>query len=68
MSVLSGKELAKILERNGWTLERVRGSHRVYIKAGSSVRLSVPIHGTKMLREGLLRHLLKIAEIREEEL
>ena len=68
MKALSGKELARVLERNGWTLARIRGSHHVYIKAGSRVRLSVPIHGSKPLREGLLRYLLKMAEIREEEL
>jgi len=59
MKALSGKELARVLERNGWTLARIRGSHHVYVKPGSNVRLSVPIHGSKPLREGLLRHLLK---------
>jgi hypothetical protein len=37
-------------------------------KPGSVVRLSIPIHGSKPLRVGLLRHLAKLAEIPDEEL
>ena len=67
MKATSGKELAKVLERHGWRLLRVHGSHHIYGQAGSIVRLSVPIHGNKPLKTGLLRHLLKMAEIPEEE-
>ena len=68
MKSVSGKELARLLERNGWTLLRVQGSHHIYGKEGSIVRLSVPIHGNKSLKTGLLRHLLKMAELSEENL
>lgn len=61
MNSMSGKELAKLLERNDWILLRVQGSHHIYGKAGSSVRISVPIHGNKSLKVGLLRNLLKMA-------
>jgi predicted RNA binding protein YcfA (HicA-like mRNA interferase family) len=66
MRPLSGKELAKVLERHGWVLRRIRGSHHVYTKSGSNVRLSIPIHGNKPLRAGLLSHLLKMAGISED--
>jgi HicA toxin of bacterial toxin-antitoxin, len=46
----------------------VNGSHHIYGKPGSIVRLSVPIHGNAALKRGLLRHLLKLAEIPEEDL
>jgi predicted RNA binding protein YcfA (HicA-like mRNA interferase family) len=46
----------------------VNGSHHIYGKAGGIVRLSIPIHGNKALKTGLLRHLLKMAEIDESEL
>jgi predicted RNA binding protein YcfA (HicA-like mRNA interferase family) len=68
MKAVSGRELARIVERRGWTLLRVSGSHHIYGKAGSIVRLSIPIHGNKALKTGLLRHLLKMAEISEDEL
>jgi len=65
MNSMSGKELAKLLERNDWILLRVQGSHHIYGKAGSSIRISVPIHGNKSLKVGLLRHLLKQAGLLE---
>jgi predicted RNA binding protein YcfA (HicA-like mRNA interferase family) len=49
-------------------LLRVSGSHHIYGKAGSVVRLSVPIHGNRPLKTGLLRHLAKLAEIPDDEL
>jgi predicted RNA binding protein YcfA (HicA-like mRNA interferase family) len=55
MKAIFGKDFAKILERNGWSLLRVQGSHHIYGKAGSDVRLSVPIHGNRPLKTGLLR-------------
>lgn len=65
MKSISGKELARALERHGWTLLRVNGSHHIYGKAGSIVRLSVPVHGAVPLKLGLLRHLLKAADLTE---
>lgn len=54
--------------RRGWTPPRVSGSHHIYGKPGSIVRLSIPIHGNKPLKTGLLWHLLKLAAIDEREL
>lgn len=65
MKALSGKDLARLLERNGWQLLRIHGSHHIYGKPNNIVRLSVPIHGNKPLKTGLLRHLLKLAELDE---
>ena len=61
MKQMSGKDLATVVERRGWTLLRVTGSHHIYGKQGSVVRLSIPIHANKPLKVGLLRHLLKQA-------
>ena len=68
MKSVSGKEFAKILERQGWTLLRVQGSHHIYGKTGNDVRLSVPVHGNQALKTGLLRHLMKMAGVSENAL
>jgi len=68
MKSVSGKELARLLERNAWTLLRIHGSHHIYGKSGSIVRLSVPIHGNQPLKIGLLKHLLKMAGLQESNL
>jgi predicted RNA binding protein YcfA (HicA-like mRNA interferase family) len=65
---VSGHELGRLVERRGWRLLRISGSHHIYGKAGSVVRLSIPIHGNRPLKIGLLRHLAKLAEISEDDL
>jgi predicted RNA binding protein YcfA (HicA-like mRNA interferase family) len=66
MKVVSGRDFARIVERRGWRLLRVAGSHHIYGKTGSVVRLSIPIHGNRPLKTGLLRHLAKLAEVEDE--
>ncbi len=68
MKSISGKELAKVLERHGWSLLRVQSSHHIYGKKGSNVRLSVPVHGNQALKMGLLRRLMKLANLTEDDL
>jgi predicted RNA binding protein YcfA (HicA-like mRNA interferase family) len=61
MKSMSGKELAKLLEANGWNLLRIQGSHHIYGQAGNPARISVPIHRKQDMKIGLLRSLLKTA-------
>jgi predicted RNA binding protein YcfA (HicA-like mRNA interferase family) len=68
MRAFSGREFARLVERHGWKLLRINGSHHIYGKSGSNVRLSIPIHGNRPLKFGLLRHLSKLGEIRDAEL
>lgn len=68
MKQVSGKDLAKLLAVRGWELKRIHGSHHVYTKTGRLERISVPIHGNKPLKMGLLKHLMKIADISDAEL
>lgn len=68
MKAVSGKRFCRVLETRGWRLARIRGSHRIYMKAGSEIRISVPVHGNVALKRGLQRHLMKLAEIDESEL
>jgi predicted RNA binding protein YcfA (HicA-like mRNA interferase family) len=65
MKSISGKELSKILEKNGWNLARINGSHHIYIKENHTESISIPIHGNESLKIGLVKHMLKIAGIDE---
>ncbi len=65
LPVISGKEAVKAFSRVGWHVDRIAGSHAVMRKEGSSVTLSVPLHPE--LRKGLLRSLIKDADIDLEE-
>jgi predicted RNA binding protein YcfA (HicA-like mRNA interferase family) len=68
VKAVSGKTFAKLLEKHGWKLQRINGSHHVYTKPDNPARISVPIHGNKPLKVGLLKHFMKVAEIDESEL
>jgi predicted RNA binding protein YcfA (HicA-like mRNA interferase family) len=68
MKSISGRDFARMVERRGWTLLRINGSHHIYGKTGSTLRLSIPIHGHQALKRGLLRHLAKLADISDEEI
>lgn len=68
MKRVSGREFTRVLERHGWKLLRVRGSHHIYGKPGNPARISVPVHGNQPLKTGLLQHLLKLAELTEDDL
>lgn len=68
MKSVSGKEFAKLLEKRDWELKNIKGSHHVYLKPGNPARISIPIHKNMSLKIGLLKHLMKIADIKEEDL
>jgi predicted RNA binding protein YcfA (HicA-like mRNA interferase family) len=52
---LSGKEMLRLYERNGWEVLRQRGSH-VRVKKGPEFE-SIPMH--KELKSGMESRLLK---------
>ena len=68
MKSFSGRDFARLVERRGWRLLRINGSHHIYGKDAAAVRLSIPVHGNTPLKNGLLRHLAKLSEIPEDEL
>ncbi len=69
MKQVSGRELAQIVQRRGWILARIQGSHHVFtIMAGRRERIVIPIHGNQPLKRGLLRSLMKIAGLQEDDL
>jgi predicted RNA binding protein YcfA (HicA-like mRNA interferase family) len=65
---VSGKHLCKVLERHGWVLQRIRGSHHIYAQPGNPTIITVPVHGNRDLRTGTLRHILKDAGLTESDL
>jgi len=68
MKAVSGRVLASALERNGWELLRVHGSHHIYGKAGSGARLTVPMHENQVLYAGLQHHIMTMGDITEADL
>lgn len=68
MKTVSGKTFCRVLVRHGWTLVRIHGSHHVFSKPGRPEILTVPVHGNRDLKRGLLRALLRSAGLTESDL
>jgi predicted RNA binding protein YcfA (HicA-like mRNA interferase family) len=68
MKSISGKVLCKIVEKEGWILKRVTGSHHIYSKQGIRAILSIPVHGNRDLPPGTLKGLLKTSGLTEANL
>ena len=68
MKQVSGRELARLVQQRGWQLARINGSHHIFTMAGRRERIVIPIHGNQPLKLGLLRALMKIADLTESDL
>jgi predicted RNA binding protein YcfA (HicA-like mRNA interferase family) len=67
LPAISAQKLAKALEKAGFELIRVRGSHHYYYNSQTDKVAVVPFH-SKDLRKGTLSAILKDANLSVEEL
>jgi predicted RNA binding protein YcfA (HicA-like mRNA interferase family) len=67
LPAVSGKQLIKILERQGWYVKRVRGSHHILRHPTIPDALPVPVHGSRPIKRGTLGNILRTAGISREE-
>jgi predicted RNA binding protein YcfA (HicA-like mRNA interferase family) len=65
---VSGKHLCKILEKQGWTLQRIHGSHHIFGKSGDPVIITVPVHRNRDLKRGTQRQIMKSAGLSDSDL
>jgi predicted RNA binding protein YcfA (HicA-like mRNA interferase family) len=56
---VTGRELLKLLEKHGWQLDRVTGSH--HIMKMQEKTLTIPVHMKKDIPKGTLNSILKEA-------
>jgi predicted RNA binding protein YcfA (HicA-like mRNA interferase family) len=59
---VTGKELVKKLQKNGWKVDRIQGSHHIMVKDNDTI--SVPVHAGKDLPAGTLNEILKKAGLK----
>jgi len=63
---LKGKELVRTLEKMGFQVIRVRGSH-TFLKHIDGRRTTVPVHSGEVIGPGLLRAILRDVELSVDE-
>jgi len=67
LPALSPKMIIKVIEKKGFVLDRVKGSHHIYIHPETRQRVVIPVH-KKDLPKGTLMEILKQAGIKKDEL
>lgn len=70
LPLITGEELVKALQREGFELARQKGSHvqvKKYVE-GEKVTFPVPVHKGKTLKPGTLRGILRKADVSVERL
>ena len=61
---VSGRQLVRALERLGWRVDRIKGSHHIMRHPEiPRVTLSIPVHGNETLPVGTLVSILKDAQV-----
>ena len=68
MKLISGKKLCKIVEKKGWMLKKITGSHHIYVKSDENNILSILVHRNQDLKIGTLKSIVKIARLSEDDL
>ena len=64
---LTPQKVIKVLEKKGFVLDRIKGSHHIYYHPETKRRVVVPLH-RRDLPKGTILEILKQAGIGKEEL
>jgi predicted RNA binding protein YcfA (HicA-like mRNA interferase family) len=65
---VSGRAIVRALERGGFVVTHVRGSHHYLRLPGASGLVVVPVHGNRDLPTGTLRAILRQSNLSVDEL
>jgi predicted RNA binding protein YcfA (HicA-like mRNA interferase family) len=67
LPAVSGKQVIAALEKEGWYVKRVRGSHHVLRHQSIPDAIPVPVHGNREIKRGTLASILRVAGISRDE-
>jgi predicted RNA binding protein YcfA (HicA-like mRNA interferase family) len=63
LKAITGPEMCRLVETNGWLLQRIKGSHHIYSKPGERKIISIPVHGNRNLKPGLANRIARDAGV-----
>jgi predicted RNA binding protein YcfA (HicA-like mRNA interferase family) len=67
LPAVSGKQVIAALEKEGWYVKRVRGSHHVLRHPNIPDAIPVPVHGNRTIKRGTLGSILRTAGVSRTE-
>lgn len=60
---VSGKDAIRALNKLGFRLDRIEGSHHMLVKPGHPYTVVVPVHGSQALPRGTVASIIRIARV-----
>ena len=68
LTSLNGRQITRALQRGGFEVIRIRGSHHVLRKPGApNTKVIVPVHGSRDIPPGTVQSIIKQAGLTIEE-
>lgn len=67
LPAVSGKQVIAALEKDGWYVKRIRGSHHVLRHPDIPDAIPVPVHGSRPIKRGTLASILRTAGISRDD-
>jgi predicted RNA binding protein YcfA (HicA-like mRNA interferase family) len=67
LPTVNGRQAIAAFSRDGFSVIRTAGAHHIIRKPGHRFLLSVPVHGSKPLKRGTLRSLIRAAGMTVEQ-
>ncbi|MCS7263700.1 MAG: type II toxin-antitoxin system HicA family toxin [Armatimonadetes bacterium] len=64
---ITGRQVVSALQKLGFKLQRIQGSHHFLYHAEKDVTVSVPVHVGKTIAPKTLSNILKIAKVSRED-
>jgi len=66
LNPVTAKKLIKILNKLGFNLLRIRGSHHFFLNSKTGKTATIPLHNNQVLSIGILKKILKDVELNIE--
>ena len=64
---VNAKQIEKVILKLGYIRESGKGSHRIYRKSGKITQVTIPYHGSKILKLATVKSILNQAGLTVEE-
>lgn len=65
---VTAKELIKAIRKNGFLLDSSEGGHQHFVHPEKSGKVTIPVHAGRIIGPGLLKRILKQAELDPDDL
>jgi predicted RNA binding protein YcfA (HicA-like mRNA interferase family) len=67
LPVVTGKDMARVVQRLGFEFRRQTGSHAIYVRATDRARVVIPMHRGAVLRRKTLRAIIQDLKLTVDE-